>query len=62
MRNTLDIGQVASKLGLAVQTLYRWRSEGHDMPKGFTIGNRLRWYEDVVDAWIEEQSEKAVAA
>lgn len=61
MRKTLNVDQAAERLGLAVQTLYRWRSEKHDMPKGFTIGNRLRWYEDVVDDWMEAQYESAAA-
>lgn len=61
-RVVLTINQAAEKLGLSVQTLYKWRSEGKDMPKGFTIGNRVRFYEDVVDAWIEKRSETAVAA
>lgn len=61
-RVVLTINQAAEKLGLSVQTLYKWRSDGSDMPKGFTIGNRVRFYEDVVDAWIEKRSETAVAA
>jgi excisionase family DNA binding protein len=51
-------------MSLSVQTLYKWRSEGKDMPHGFTIGNRVRFYEDDVDAWMAKRSEaaKAVAA
>lgn len=62
-RVVLTINQAAEKLGLSVQTLYKWRSERKDMPQGFTIGNRVRFYEDVVDAWIEKRSNaEAVAA
>ena len=58
----LDIGALAEQLGVSIQTLYRWRSEGHDMPKGFMVGARVRWRQETVDAWIEAQEAKAVSA
>jgi len=54
----LDIAELAEQLGVSVQTLYRWRSEGHDMPKGFMVGARVRWRQETVDTWIEAQEAK----
>lgn len=54
----LDIGELAEQMGVSVQTLYRWRSEGHDMPKGFLVGSRVRWRQSVVDEWMAEQEAK----
>lgn len=56
MSRLLDIDEVAAKLGLKKQTLYRWRSEGRDMPQAVKIGSRVRWREGAVDAWIDAQS------
>lgn len=55
----LGIEELSDKLGVAVQTLYRWRSEGQDMPAAFKIGRKLCWKESVVDAWIDVQAEVA---
>lgn len=57
----LDVGALAAQLGVSVQTLYRWRSEGHDMPQGFLVGSRVRWRQETVDAWIAEQEAKVSA-
>ena len=58
----LDVADLAAQLGVSVQTLYRWRSEGHDMPKGFLVGSRVRWRQETVDEWIAAQEAKAVSA
>lgn len=55
----LSIEEVADQLGVAVQTLYRWRSDGTDMPQAFKVGRYLRWKQSVVDAWIDKQAEVA---
>ena len=64
MTNVIPIGvtylyvdEVAARLGVSKQTLYRWRSEGVDMPKAFTVGSRLRWRSSTVDAWMEAREE-----
>lgn len=61
MARHLDVSDVAEQLGVAVQTLYRWRSEGKDMPKGFKVGGRVRWRQESVDAWITAQELKVAA-
>ncbi|TCL84802.1 MULTISPECIES: helix-turn-helix domain-containing protein [unclassified Rathayibacter] len=58
----LDVHDVAIQLGISVATLYRWRSIGADMPKGFKVGSKLRFTQESVDAWIEAQQAKAVPA
>ncbi|PPH27809.1 AlpA family transcriptional regulator [Rathayibacter sp. AY1F9] len=61
-RTFLDVNDVAGQLKVSVATLYRWRSIGADMPKGFKVGSKLRFTQESVDAWIEEQQAKAVPA
>lgn len=55
----LDINDLAEVLGLSKASLYRWRSDGTDMPQGFKIGSRVRWTQQSVDEWIEAQQLKA---
>lgn len=54
----LDVHQLADQLGVSVQTIYRWRSEGADMPRGFKVGNGVRWRQERVDEWIAAQEAK----
>jgi len=54
----LDINELADQLGVSAATLYRWRSIGADMPRGFKVGGRVRWTQDSVDQWIEAQMAK----
>jgi len=51
----LDINELASQLGVSTATLYRWRSTGADMPRGFKVGARVRWTQQSVDDWIDKQ-------
>jgi predicted DNA-binding transcriptional regulator AlpA len=59
-RRNLDVSEVGSQLGLSVATLYRWHSDGTDMPKPYKVGGRLRWTQESVDAFIDAQIAKAV--
>ena len=59
-RRNLDVNDVAQQLGLSVATIYRWRSDGTDMPKAFKIGGRVRWTQKAVDDWIDAQIAEAV--
>lgn len=57
----LDINELADQLRVSVATLYRWRSDGTDMPLGFAIGSRIRWRQQTVDLWIQAQEAKAAS-
>lgn len=59
-RRYLDVNDLAAQLGISAATLYRWRSDGTDMPKGFKIGGRVRWTQLAVDVWIDAQIAEAV--
>ena len=54
----LDINDLAGQLGVSAATLYRWRSIGADMPRGFKVGGRVRWTQEAVDQWIDAQMAK----
>ncbi|MDJ0337622.1 helix-turn-helix domain-containing protein [Cryobacterium sp. PH31-O1] len=59
-RRNLDVNDVAEQLGMSVATIYRWRSDGTDMPKAFKVGGRVRWTQKAVDDWIDAQIAEAV--
>ena len=59
-RRNLDVNDVAEQLGMSVATIYRWRSDGTDMPKAFKVGGRVRWTQKSVDDWIDAQIAEAV--
>lgn len=60
-RRNLDVNDLSEQLGMSVATLYRWRSDGTDMPKGFKIGGRVRWAQETVDLWLDAQVAKDAA-
>lgn len=54
----LTVEDVAEKLGVAVQTIYRWRTMRPVYgPQAFKVGKYLRWKPEVVEAWIATQTE-----
>ena len=55
----LDIDELANEMGVSKQTLYRWRSEGTDMPEAFRVGSRLRWSRSAVDEWLDSRAKDA---
>jgi excisionase family DNA binding protein len=48
----LTPSQLASQLGVTVQTLYDLRS--HRGPRGFRVGRELRFRVSEVDAWLDQ--------
>ena len=49
----LTLSQLASQLGVTVQTLYDLRSQGRG-PRGFRVGRELRFRVREVDAWLDQ--------
>lgn len=49
----LTMSQLASQLGVTVQTLYDLRSQGRG-PRGFRVGRELRFRVSEVDAWLDQ--------
>ncbi|WP_156157649.1 helix-turn-helix transcriptional regulator [Demequina pelophila] len=51
----MTIEQVAVETGIAVPTLYKWRSTRENGPASLRIGRNVRYRRDDVAAWIDEQ-------
>ena len=49
----VTMSQLASQLGVSVQTLYDLRSKGRG-PRGFRVGRELRFRVSEVDAWLAQ--------
>jgi excisionase family DNA binding protein len=49
----ITLSQLASQLGVSVQTLYDLRSQGRG-PRGFRVGRELRFRVSEVDAWLAQ--------
>ena len=49
----LTLSQLATQLGVSVQTLYDLRSQGRG-PRGFRVGRELRFRVSEVDAWLAQ--------
>jgi len=49
--------QVSERTGLALQTLANWRSKSQGPPT-MKIGRLVRYPEDSLDVWLEEQTFK----
>jgi excisionase family DNA binding protein len=47
----VTMSQLASQLGVSVQTLYDLRSQGRG-PRGFRVGRELRFRVSEVDSWL----------
>ena len=49
----VTLSQLATQLGVSVQTLYDLRSQGRG-PRGFRVGRELRFRVSEVDAWLDQ--------
>ena len=49
----VTMSQLASQLGVSVQTLYDLRSQGRG-PRGFRVGRELRFRVSEVDSWLAQ--------
>lgn len=57
----LTLQEVAEYLGVPPATLYQWRYRGEG-PSGYKVGRHVRYRVSDVEAWLEQQSDKAKAA
>lgn len=55
MEPLLTLEQLAATLGLSVQTLYNRRARGESLPPCVKLGNRLRFFQTDVRAWLDAQ-------
>lgn len=56
MARLLTAEDVADLLGVAVKTVYQWRSRRPAYgPPAFKVGKYLRWRPEAVQAWIDAQ-------
>lgn len=51
--SVVTLSQLATQLGVSVQTLYDLRSQGRG-PRGFRVGRELRFRVSEVDAWLAQ--------
>lgn len=62
-RKLLSTAQVAERLGddFPVGTLRWWRHTGQG-PRSFKVGRRVMYYEDDLEAWLDDQYRAAAPA
>jgi excisionase family DNA binding protein len=56
----VTMSQLASQLGVSVQTLYDLRSQGRG-PRGFRVGRELRFRVSEVDSWLAQMEAEDAA-
>jgi excisionase family DNA binding protein len=49
-----SVEEVAEILGVPVRTVYGWRHRGEG-PRAFRVGKHLRYRDEDIDAWLEQQ-------
>jgi excisionase family DNA binding protein len=56
LEQVLSMSELASRLGVSVQSVYDLRSQGRG-PRGFRIGRELRFRLSEIDAWLRRLEE-----
>lgn len=59
-RKILTLAEVAERTRVPLATLRHLRHTGGSAPKTWKLSGRVVAYEDDVEAWLEEQYQKAV--
>ena len=54
MSELLSIDEVSAYLGIPVDSLRRWRTQGTG-PRAAKLGKHLRYRKDEVDRWVTER-------
>ncbi|MCZ2850014.1 helix-turn-helix transcriptional regulator [Modestobacter sp. VKM Ac-2978] len=57
----LSAQDVATYLGVPVQTLYQWRVRGI-APRAVKVGRHLRFHRSDLDAWVERHTDQQAGA
>lgn len=57
----ITVQQFAEEMGIPVQTVYRWRTEGKG-PRAHKIGRHVRFSRHSVNEWLEQQLDPRPAA
>lgn len=52
---------LAERWGVSVATIYRWRTEGRDLPRALKIGAAVRWRPAEVERWEAAREQAEVA-
>ena len=60
MGRLMDIGEVAGRLNVSVETLRTWRKR-RTGPPSFLIVGSLRYDEDELSAWIKSERAESLA-
>lgn len=48
--------ELASYLGVPIQTLYKWRVRGEG-PRAIRLGRALHWRPEEVERWLDQRTE-----
>lgn len=56
----LDVGDLATYLGVPISTVYDWRTNGKG-PRAYRFGKHLKFAVSDVRVWIEQQHESPSA-
>jgi excisionase family DNA binding protein len=56
----LTLAEVAERLQIPLDTVYRWRSAG-DGPPGFKLGRHVRVRASELDRWLDERRDRVPA-
>ena len=57
----IDVGELATNLGIPVSTIYDWRTRGLG-PRAYRFGKHLKFAVSDVRLWVEQQRDGAKAS
>lgn len=55
----LTARELSAQIGWSESTIYRKRSLGESLPRALKLGSAVRWRQEDIDAWLDDQSEVA---
>ncbi len=59
-KEVMTLREASEYLGISPDTLYKYLSEEKIRGVAFKLGNRWRFKKDLLDRWMERNSEKAL--